>query len=142
VWEGVGFPQQPEEVFLMIVDCFTLPKGIKHSEAATAWLNNLTDPSTQAEFTIIKGSIAASKLVPASNYPDSLHQRDSEVWGSKRIVPASAHGALAPQNFLSDWQDILTGFLFTGDIQRALDSTALVMQNYDVAGQSAWYWAK
>jgi glucose/mannose transport system substrate-binding protein len=126
----------------MIVDCFTLPKGIKHPEAATLWLNNLTDPNTQAEFTIIKGSIAASKLVPASNYPDSLHQRDSEVWAGKRIVPASAHGALAPQNFLSDWQDILTGFLFTGDIQRALDSTALVMQNYDVAGQSAWYWAK
>ena len=141
-WEAVGFPQKPEEVFLMIVDCFTLPKGIKHPAAATAWLNNLTDPATQAEFTIIKGSIAASKLVPASNYPDSLHQRDSEVWASKRIVPASAHGALAPQNFLSDWQDILTGFLFTGDVQRALDSTALVMTNYDVAGQSAWYWAK
>jgi len=141
-WEAVGFPQKPEEVFLMIVDCFTRPKGVEHPDATTAWLNNLTDPATQAEFTIIKGSIAASKLVPASNYPDSLHQRDSEVWASKRIVPASAHGALAPQNFLSDWADILTGFLFTGDVQRALDSTALIMKNYDVAGQSAWYWAK
>jgi len=141
-WEAVGFPGGDNEVFLMIVDCFTRPKGIKHPDAATAWLNNLTDPATQAEFTIIKGSIAASKLVAASNYPDSLHQRDSEVWASKRIVPASAHGALAPQNFLSDWADILTGFLFTGDVQRALDSTALVMKNYDVAGQSAWYWAK
>ena len=141
-WEGVAFPGGDKEVFLMIVDCFTRPTGIKHPDAATAWLNNLTVPATQAEFTIIKGSIAAHKDVPASNYPDSLHQRDVEVWAGKRIVPASAHGALAPQNFLSDWQDILTGFLFTGDIQRALDSTALVMKNYDVAGQSAWYWAK
>jgi len=141
-WEGAAFPGGDKEVFLMIVDCFTRPTGIKHPDAATAWLNNLTDPDTQAEFTIIKGSIAAHKDVQASNYPDSLHQRDVEAWAGKRIVPASAHGALAPQNFLSDWQDILTGFLFTGDIQRALDSTALVMENYDVAGQSAWYWAK
>ena len=141
-WEAVAFPGGDKEVFLMIVDCFTRPKGVKHPDAATAWLNNLTDPKTQAEFTIIKGSIAAHKDVQASNYPDSLHQRDVEAWAGKRIVPASAHGALAPQNFLSDWQDILTGFLFTGDIQRALDSTALVMENYDVAGQSAWYWAK
>ena len=141
-WEAVGFPQKPEEVFLMIVDCFTLPVGIKHPAATTAWLNNLTDPKTQAEFTIIKGSIAASKLVPASNYPDSLHQRDSEVWASKRIVPASAHGALAPQAFLSDWWDLLTTFLYAPDVSRALSQTALIMKSDNVAEQSAWYWAK
>lgn len=141
-WEAAAFPTKPEEVFLMIVDCFTRPKGVKHPEATTAWLTNLTDPKTQAEFTIIKGSIAASKLVPASNYPDSLHQRDSEAWAKLRIVPASAHGALAPQNFLSDWQDILTRFLYSPDVNRALSETSLVMTSYDVAGQSTWYWAK
>jgi glucose/mannose transport system substrate-binding protein len=141
-WEAVAFPQKPEEVFLMIVDCFTRPKGIKHPEATTAWLNNLTDPKTQAEFTIIKGSIAASKLVPASNYPDSLHQRDSDAWANKRIVPASAHGALAPQAFLSDWWDLLTTFLYAPDVTRALDLTAQIMKADNVADQSTWYGAK
>jgi len=141
-WEAVGFPQEPEEVFLMIVDTFTRPVGIKHPEANTAWLSNLADPDTQAEFNIIKGSIAIHKDVPDTNYPDDLHQRASAAFKGKRIVPASAHGALAPQNFLSDWQDILTRFLYTGDVDAALDQTSLVMTSYDVAGQSEWYWAK
>ena len=46
-WEAVGFPQQPQEVYLMIVDTFTRPSGIKHPEATTAWLTNLTDPKMQ-----------------------------------------------------------------------------------------------
>jgi hypothetical protein len=104
-------------------------------------LNNLTDPETQAEFTIIKGSIAANLDVPASNYPDDLHQRASEAFQNLRVVPASAHGALTPQAFLSDWQDILTRFLYTGDIQQTISDAATFMESDDVAGQSAWYLA-
>jgi hypothetical protein len=126
----------------MIVDTFTRPVGVEHPDAATAWLNNLADPLTQAEFSIIKGAIAVHTDVADSNYPDSLHQRASAAFKGLRIVPASAHGALAPQNFLSDWQDILTRFLYSPDIDRALGETALVMESYDVAGQSAWYWSK
>lgn len=32
--------------------------------------------------------------------------------------------------------------MYSPDIDRALGETALVIENYDVAGQSAWYWAK
>lgn len=85
-WEAVGFPQKPEEVFLMIVDTFTRPVGIKHPEATTAWLENLADPETQAEFSIIKGAIAVHMDVPDSNYPDSLHQRASAAFKGLRIV--------------------------------------------------------
>jgi glucose/mannose transport system substrate-binding protein len=138
-WEAAAFPTVPEEVYLMIVDTFTRPKGIEHPDATTAWMENLIDPATQAEFTIVKGSIAANKDVPESNYPDSLHQRASQAFKTLRNVPASAHGALAPQNFLSDWQDILTRFLYSPDVDRALGETKLVMDSYDVAGQSTWY---
>jgi len=141
-WEAVAFPGGDKEVFLMIVDCFTRPVGIKNPDSTTAWLNNLTDPKTQAEFTIIKGSIAASKLVPASNYPDSLHQQDVQAWAGKRIVAASAHGALAPQAFLSDWWDLLTTFLYAPDVSRALSLTANIMKADTVTDQSAWYLAK
>jgi len=140
-WEGAAFPTKPEEVYLMIIDCFVRPVGAPHPDSTTAWLNNLTDPETQAEFTIIKGSIAANLDVPASNYPDDLHQRASEAFQNLRVVPASAHGALTPQAFLSDWQDILTRFLYTGDIQQTISDAATFMESDDVAGQSAWYLA-
>jgi hypothetical protein len=28
------------------------------------------------------------------------------------------------------------------DVDRALSQTAMLMKSYDVAGNSAWYWAK
>ena len=117
-WEAEAFPKQPEEVFLMIVDTFTRPTGAKSPDSTTAWLNNLTDPQVQQEFNIIKGSIAIHKDVPDSAYADSLHQRASQAFKTKRIVPSSIHGVLAPPAFLSDWQDILTRFLYSPDIAR------------------------
>jgi glucose/mannose transport system substrate-binding protein len=141
-WEAEAFPKAPEEVFLMIVDTFTRPTGAKHPDATTAWLNNLADPKTQQEFNIVKGSIAIHKDVPDSAYPDSLHQRASAAFKTKRIVPSSIHGVLAPPGFLSDWQDILTRFLYSPDVDRALGEISDSMALNKVADSSQWYWAK
>jgi glucose/mannose transport system substrate-binding protein len=141
-WEAEAFPKQPEEVFLMIVDTFTRPTGAKSPDATTAWLNNLTDPQVQKEFNLIKGSIAIHKDVPDSAYPDSLHQRASAAFKSKRIVPSSIHGVLAPPAFLSDWQDILIRFLYSPDIERIQREIGDFMAFDKVADSSQWYWAK
>jgi glucose/mannose transport system substrate-binding protein len=141
-WEAVGFPQEPTEVFLMIVDTFTRPKGAQHPDATTDWLDNLVSAKTQADFTILKGSIAPNKDVPVSTYPDSLQQRAYEAFKSLRVVPSSIHGALSPLDFLDEWQDLITVFLYSPDVDRALSQTAIFMKSYDVAGNSAWYWAR
>lgn len=141
-WEAEAFPKKPEEVFLMIVDTFTRPTGAKSPEATTAWLTNLTDPKVQEEFNIIKGSIAIHKDVPDTAYADSLHQRASQAFKTKRIVPSSIHGVLAPPAFLSDWQDILTRFLYSPDIERIQGEIADSMALANVAEASQWYWAK
>jgi len=141
-WEAEGFPKQPEEVFLMIVDTFTRPTGIQHPDANTAWLTNLTDPKMQQDFNLIKGSIAIHKDVPDSAYPDSLHQRASQIFKTKRIVPSSIHGVLAPPAFLSDWQDILTRFLYAPDVDRILGEINDSMTLNKVADAGQWYWAK
>jgi glucose/mannose transport system substrate-binding protein len=141
-WEAVGFPQKPAEVFLMVIDTFTRPKAIEHPDATTDWLLNLVSAKTQADFTILKGSIAANQDVPESTYPDSLHQRASEAFKTLRPVPSSIHGALSPLAFLDSWQDLVTVFLYSPDVDRALSQTALLMKSDDVAGSSAWYWAK
>jgi glucose/mannose transport system substrate-binding protein len=141
-WDAVAFPKQPEEVFLMIVDTFVRPVGASHPEATTAWLTNLTDPQMQGEFNVLKGSIAIHKDVPDTTYPDKLHQEASRAFKSNRIVPSSIHGVLAQPAFLSDWQDILTRFLYSPDVERALQEidTSMTLNNVKEAGQ--WYWAK
>ncbi len=141
-WEAVGFPQKPSEVFLMVVDTFTRPKGIEHPDATTAWLLNLVNPKTQADFTVLKGSIAANQDVPDSTYTNSLQQRAYEAFKTLRPVPSSIHGALAPLTFLDEWQDLVTVFVYSPDVDRALSQAAMLMKSYDVAGNSAWYWAK
>jgi glucose/mannose transport system substrate-binding protein len=141
-WDAVGFPKKPLEVFLMIVDTFVRPVGAKYPQATTAWLTNLADPAVQAEFNVIKGSIAIHKAVPDSTYPDTLHQEASRTFKTKRIVPSSIHGVLAPPAFLSDWQDILTRFLYSPDIDRALDETSSAMELDKVAEAGRWYGAK
>ena len=138
-WDAVGFPKKPQEVFLMIVDTFVRPVGAKHPQATTAWLTNLTDPHVQAEFNVIKGSIAIHKAVSDSTYPDRLHQEASRTFKTKRIVPSSIHGVLAPPAFLSDWQDILTRFLYSPDITRALDEISSAMELDKVTEASLWY---
>jgi glucose/mannose transport system substrate-binding protein len=141
-WEAAGFPTRPSETFLMVVDTFTRPKGAAHPDATTAWLTNLASEKTQADFTILKGSIAARNDVPVTNYSDSLHQRASEAFKTLQVVPSSVHGALSPLAFLNEWQDLLTVFLYSPDVDRALNQTAMLMKSYDVAGNSAWYWPR
>jgi hypothetical protein len=136
----VGFPAK-QEVFLMVVDTFTRPKDAKHPDATTDWLKNLAGAKTQADFTILKGSIAANEDVPVSNYSVSLQQRASLAFKTLRVVPSSVHGALAPLAFLDDWLDVLTVFIYSPDVDRALSQTAMLMKIGDVAGNSAWYWA-
>jgi glucose/mannose transport system substrate-binding protein len=139
-WEAVGFPAKPE-VFLMVVDTFTRPKNIQHPDATTDWLTNLTSARTQADFTNAKGSIAPSTDVPISNYSKSLQQRAAQAFTTIPVVPSSVHGALAPLSFLDDWADVLTVFIYSPDVDRALQQTSMLMKIGDVAGNSAWYWA-
>jgi glucose/mannose transport system substrate-binding protein len=143
-WEAAGFPQRPSETFLMVIDTFTRPKGIAHPDATTDWLDYIVSAKTQADFTVLKGSIAANQDVPISTYTNSLQQRASEAFRNPQIdkVPSSIHGALSPLPFLDAWQDLVTVFLYSPDVDRALSQTTMLMKSYDVAGNSAWYWAK
>ncbi len=140
-WEAVAFPARPN-VFLMVVDTFTRPKGIEHPDATTDWLDTLTSPQTQADFTAIKGSIAPNQDVPAGSYPTDIQRRAASDFKTARVVPSSVHGALAPLSFIDDWLDVLTVFIYSPNVDRAIHQTAFLMKSADVAGNSTWYWAK
>jgi hypothetical protein len=103
--------------------------------------HNLASAKTQADFTILQGSIAANEDVPVSNYTDSLHRQASQALKTLRVVPSSVHGALAPLSFLDDWLDILTVFVYS-PTWTAVHQTVVLMKSADVAGNSAWYWSR
>jgi hypothetical protein len=78
----------------MVIDTFTRPKAAQHPDATTDWLNNLVGPKTQADFTLLKSSIAPNQDVPVSTYSMSIQQRASGAFKTLRVVPSSIHGAL------------------------------------------------
>lgn len=140
-WDGVPFPQEPE-VFLMIVDTYTLPTKAKRPDITKLWLRHLADPEVQRSFNIIKGSIAIHKDVASDIYPDSIRIRGAQAFKKVRIVPSCIHGVLAPPAFLSDHQDILTRFLYSPDVDRAIREIHQSLTLNNVAEWSEWYWAK
>ena len=139
-WDAVAFPSNPN-TFLMIVDTFTLPKKVKDKDAAVKWLKFISEPNPEKEFTILKGSIAPHKLVPADVYPDEIRRMDVRDFRNARIVPSSIHGVLAPEAFLSEYQDILINFLYSPNVDRVLRQINDAMEFYNVKENSEWYWA-
>lgn len=138
-WEAIPFPAEPN-VFLMIIDTFTLPKKAKNVDAARKWLKFIAEPEPEKEFTIIKGSIAPHKSVPVEAYPDEVRKISIRDFRNARIVPSSIHGVLAPQSFLSEYQDILVNFLYSPNVDRVLNQIDDAMRFYRVKENSMWYW--
>ncbi len=136
-WGAVAFPKN---VFLMIVDTFTYPQKAKDPDATIKWLKFITQPLPEQEFTVLKGSIAPNKNVPSSVYPDAVRQQDVVDFHNVRIVPSSIHGVLAPEDFLSEYQDILINFLYSPNVDRVLRQVSDAMKFYNVKESSAWYW--
>lgn len=141
-WDAVAFPKEPEEVFLMIVDTYTLPTKAKNPDIAKLWLAHLGDPEVQRSFNIIKGSLAIHKDVPSDVYPEAVRIQGAKDFKTVRIVPSSIHGVLAPQAFNSDNQDLLTRFLYSPDVDRFIGEIDFAQELHKVAENSEWYWAK
>ncbi len=138
-WDAVPFPSNPN-TFLMIVDTFTLPIKAKDKDSARKWLKFISEPQPEKEFTILKGSIAPNKLVPVDVYPDEIRKEDVRDFRNARIVPSSIHGVLAPESFLSEYQDILINFLYSPNVDRVLRQINDAMNFYKVKKNSEWYW--
>ncbi len=141
-FDGVPFPQKPTEVFLMIVDEFTLPKGAPHEDAAKKWLELLADPQAEFEFTKIKGSIAP-RLDAPTNYPDKYRQENVKFYKEhpELVIPMSAHGVLAPLAFLRDYYDVMAQFVTNPNVDQTITELENTFAKDMVKEQSKWYWS-
>ncbi len=126
-----------QDYFLLLSDAFAIPKGAPHPDAAKAWLTIVADPEAQAEFNKIKGSIAARLDVPADVYPDQLRKQNVEDLKTKWLIPSATHGGIAPDSFMTELHNILTSFIYSGDVDAALQQ----IKNAAVNTNLAQFWA-
>jgi glucose/mannose transport system substrate-binding protein len=98
VVDQIGWVSTPGSAgsFVLVVDCFTLPKGAPNAAAATGWLKTLGTVGAQAAFNPLKGSIPARTDVPRDGFSD-YHIWSMDSFAEDALVPSIAHGeAVSP----------------------------------------------
>mgnify|MGYP001001372958 CR=1 FL=1 len=107
----------PVGTFDLVVDAFGLPQGAPGREATLLFLESILTPEGQQAFNPIKGSIPARSDLDRSIY-DGISQRMMADLASNILVPSAVHGSAAPDAFMSDWNDVIHRFLYTGNVEQ------------------------
>jgi glucose/mannose transport system substrate-binding protein len=125
VTDKIGWVSAPGTAgsFVLVVDCFTLPKGAPNAAAATAWLKVLGTVGAQAAFNPLKGSIPARTDVPRTGFSE-YHQWSMDSFAADKLVPSIAHGEAVPPAVQSAIADATLSFVSDLDSDTLL--TALV----------------
>jgi glucose/mannose transport system substrate-binding protein len=112
VTDKIGWVSAPGTAgsFVLVVDCFTLPKGAPNAAAATAWLKVLGTVGAQAAFNPLKGSIPARTDVPRTGFSE-YHQWSMDSFAADNLVPSIAHGEAVPPAVQSAIADATLSFV-------------------------------
>ena len=109
-------------IFVALSDAFSLPQNAPNEENAIAWLEVCGSKEGQEAFNPKKGSIcartdcdpAAFEAVPET-YDYLISAADD--WSSDSIVPSIVHGAATIESWATDFKDVMTLFVTSGDIE-------------------------
>ncbi|MEV4470989.1 ABC transporter substrate-binding protein [Nonomuraea sp. NPDC049419] len=115
-----------EGTYLWLSDSFTLPKGAKNREGATAWLKVAASKEGQDAFNPKKGSIPARKDADQSLYTDYLADALKD-WSSNKLAGSIQHGVAVNQPWLAAINEAVGLFIGTKDVkalQQALADAA------------------
>ncbi|MCL6626430.1 ABC transporter substrate-binding protein [Alicyclobacillus shizuokensis] len=116
-----------EHDFMVIVDCFGLPKGVKHPEGTKDWLKVLGSVPGQDVFNPLKGSIPARIDADKSKY-DVYSQQAMTDFKKDQLTPSLAHGAAASPGFLDAANKAINQFVNTGDIDTCIQQLQSAFQ--------------
>jgi glucose/mannose transport system substrate-binding protein len=126
---GWAPPPGTQGIFVALSDAFALPKNAPNEQAAIHWLEVCGSKEGQEAFNPAKGSIcartdcdpAAFEVVPETYaYLTSA----AEDWASDDIVPSVVHGAASYESWATDFKDVLTLFVTSGDVAAAQSALA------------------
>ncbi|MBN1890047.1 MAG: carbohydrate ABC transporter substrate-binding protein, partial [Thermoflexales bacterium] len=114
--------------FVMLSDSFGLPKGAPHRDNALAWLKVCGSFAGQEAFNPLKGSIPARVDGGKATY-DAYLRSAMQDWATNKLSPSVAHGAAAPEGWVTAFVDAVSVFVTQQDV--AATQKALVMACQD-----------
>jgi len=115
--ETVGWVSVPGTAgtFILVVDCFTLPKNAPNAENATAWLQVIGTKAAQEAFNPLKGSIPARTDVDVAKFSD-YHQWSIASFSADTLIGSVAHGSAATPQFQQALYDAANSFAVDRDV--------------------------
>ena len=110
--EGFGWAASPgtEDTFMLLSDSFGLPVGAPDPQNATEWLTLVGSKEGQDIFNPLKGSISPRLDSDLSQY-NAYSQSAAQDYQENTKVGSLVHGAVANETFMSEFADVMEGFL-------------------------------
>ena len=117
---GYGWAPPPGTTgtFVALSDSFALPKDAPNMENSQNWLKVCGSKAGQEAFNPKKGSICARTDCDPALFNEYL-QSAMVDWSKDAIVPSLAHGAAAKESWVTDFKDVITLFVASGDVASA-----------------------
>ncbi|MFQ5576201.1 MAG: ABC transporter substrate-binding protein [Anaerolineae bacterium] len=119
-FSGYGWAPPPgtKGTFVALSDSFSLPKNTPNPENAQNWLKVVGSKAGQEAFNPQKGSICA-RTDCDPNLFNAYLQSAMVDWSQDAIVPSVVHGAAAIESWVTDYKDVITLFVASGDVAGA-----------------------
>ncbi len=117
---GYGWAPPPgtQGIFVALSDSFALPKDAPNKQNAINWLKVVGSKAGQEAFNPKKGSICARTDCDPALFNEYL-QSAMVDWSKDAIVPSVVHGAAAIESWVTDYKDVITLFVASGDVASA-----------------------
>lgn len=119
---GWASPPGTKGIFIALSDSFALPAKAPNMDNAIAWLKVCGSKAGQEAFNPKKGSICARTDCDPALFNAYLKSALAD-WAVDAIVPSVVHGAAAYESWATDYKNVISLFLTSGDV--AATQTAL-----------------
>ena len=137
---AVTFPQQPDRILLFHPDTYGVTVKAPHPDATENWLKVVASAELQIPTDVTQGGLFARTDIDPSEFPDPIRQEMQKfVADNPGKLILDQHGSILPATAQPIYWDILSTFLATPDVDKAIADVASMMTTYTVKAASAWY---
>jgi len=124
-----GFAPAPGTAgsFVIVTDTFGLPKKAPHRDQALNWLRVAGSKEGQEAFNPLKGSICGRTDCDLNKFDVYLRSSAAD-FAKNKLVPSEVHGSAAPENFATQFNDIINVFVTQRNVaatQRSLQAACV-----------------